>query len=73
MYFYYRYEKYVLTGDLFNIKLYKLEYEKIWFQANKKIHNKSITKIIKINENLLILSSFDNLIKIFDIKEILFN
>ena len=66
-------EKYFLTGDLFNIKLWKFEHEKIWFQANKKIHNKSITKIIKINEKKLISSSIDNLIKIFDIKEILFN
>ena len=66
-------EKFFLTGDLFNIKLWKFEHEKIWFQANKKIHNKSITKIIKINEKKLISSSIDNLIKIFDIKEILFN
>ncbi len=66
-------EKYFLTGDLFNIKLWKFEHEKIWFQSNKKIHNKSITKIIKINEKKLISSSIDNLIKIFDIKEILFN
>ena len=66
-------ENYFLTGDLFNIKLFKCEHEKIWFQAQKKIHNKSITKIIKINENFLISSSIDNLIKIFDIKEILFN
>ena len=63
-------EKYFLTGDLFNIKLFKFEHEKIWFQAQKKIHNKSITKIIKLNENFLISSSIDNLIKIFDIKEI---
>ncbi len=66
-------EKFFLTGDLFNIKLWKFEHEKIWFEANKKIHNKSITKIIKINEKKLISSSIDNLIKIFDIKEILFN
>ena len=66
-------EKFFLTGDLFNIKLWKFEHEKIWFQSNKKIHNKSITKIIKINEKKLISSSIDNLIKIFDIKEILFN
>lgn len=62
-------ESFFLTGDLFHIKLWKFEHNKIWFQAQKKIHNKSVSKIL-INEKKLISSSFDNLIKIFDAKEI---
>ena len=62
-------ESFFLTGDLFHIKLWKFEHSKIRFQAQKKIHNKSVSKIL-FNEKILISASFDNLIKIFDAKEI---